>query len=152
MRGCQVSFQIFFRETLLKDSKESTPIGFCPENIAFREKVNKIEQSSGKLLLMQVGPESATTLWVDGPMAKVYAYYLGTSAGRTMSHHLFMSETKVRFSLTDFELSCVKVSFCNDLKQEHQNEYLRPTRRAKNLYVDYVGQEGVEDGINLKQK
>ena len=62
------------------------------------------------------------------------------SVGRKTHHNIFRTLSGVRITLTDFELSNVKVRLCRD-KEEQESLYLVPTRRARNSYVDYGQKE-----------
>lgn len=99
-----------------------------------------LEGNKDRLFVIEVAPCSATTVWIDGPMARVFVEYLGAYRGRNTTHYLFRTETGVKLALTEFELANVKIRVCWEDEKDRMNLYLTPTRRARNFYVDY-GQE-----------
>ena len=99
-----------------------------------------LEGNKDSLLVIEVAPCSATTVWIDGPMARVYVRYLGSYRGRNTTHYLFQTETGTKIALTEFEVTNVKVRVSRESAEDRCNLYLTPTRRARNYYVDY-GQE-----------
>jgi hypothetical protein len=113
-----------------KNSAPAGPISCLGYNVV------KLKDFIGKLVVLTVDSRSATTVWVDGPMAKVYAKYLGSVKGRGINHHMFLTERNIRFTLTDFEVSRIEIALCKDKIGDHINMYLCPTKKARNSYVD----------------
>lgn len=125
-----MSFSSLVSGAIKSRGKESSPAHTRKESL---------EKVKGSLFIIEVSPRSATTVWIDGPMAKVYARYIKSYKGRDTIHYIFCTETGVRIALTEFELANVSLKPCSG-EDVGDNIHLVPTRRARNYYVDY-GQE-----------
>lgn len=93
--------------------------------------LKRLGEFEGHRVVLRVNEQSPTTLWVDGPMSVVYCTYIGPAKARSGYHHIFLTDTGVRFSLTDFEVSFVEISLSASTKLR-SNEYLYPRRHRSN--------------------
>ena len=47
-----------------------------------------LEAHQGKVFVIETHPGSATTIWIDGPMARIYVKYLGKCREKDTPQHI----------------------------------------------------------------